>query len=76
MTQLNTKQNELNAHEQQLLNTVEESDGDEDDENERTRQSLSFHLAKNPAGTQGSPARGSVLQNLMTEQLQAELDNM
>ncbi len=67
VTQLNTEQNE---RAQQLLNVVEESDGDEDDENERTRQSVSFHLAKNPAGAQGSLARGSV------PQLQAELDYM
>ncbi len=32
--QLNAEQNEIDAHEQQLLNAVEESDGDDDDENE------------------------------------------
>ncbi len=34
VTQLNMEQNELDAHEQQLVNAVEESDRDEDDENE------------------------------------------
>ncbi|MCP3682093.1 MAG: hypothetical protein GY861_05320 [bacterium] len=46
MTQLNTEQNELDACEQQLLNTVKD---DDEDENEWTRQNLSAQLVtENP----------------------------
>ncbi len=37
------EQDELEAHEQQLLNTIE-NDEDDDEENERTRQSLNEQL--------------------------------
>ncbi len=72
--QLKMEQDELDMREQQLLNAVEESDGDDDDD--RTRQNLSDILAKKPTDGQVSPAKGPALPDLMNEQLQAKLDHM
>ncbi len=74
MKQLNVEQDELNACEQQMLNAVEELDGDDDDE--RTRQNLNDILAKNPTNGQVSPAKEPALPNPTNEQLQAKLDHM
>ncbi len=56
VTQLNAEQNELEAREQQLLNTVKD---DDEDENEQTRQNLSAQLRSSVQG-QGSPTKSPV----------------
>ncbi len=70
--QLNAEQNELEAHEQRLLNTGED---DDEDENERTRQNLNAQL-RNSAQGQGSPTKSPELMGLMNEQLKAKLEHM
>ncbi len=70
--QLNEEQNELEAHEQQLLNTVEDDDEDED---EQTRQNLSAQLRCSAQG-QGSPTKSPELTGPTNEQLKAELECM
>ncbi len=72
--QLKVEQDELEAYEQQLLNTIEE-DEDDDEENEQTRQSLNEQL-RNPMQGQGLPAGSPALTptDLTNEQLKAELE--
>ncbi len=70
---LNAEQNELDVHEHQLLNAVED---DDEDENEWIRQNLSDSLARSSAKGQESLTKGPVLTSPMNEQLRAELDRM
>ncbi len=73
--QLNAEQDKLDECEHQLSNAVEESDGEED-ENERTRQNNSHGLAKSSARGQESLTKDPVPWNPTSEQLRAELDHM
>ncbi len=75
VTWLNVEQNKLDACEQQVLNAVEELDGEEE-ENEWTRQNLSDNLAKSSVQGQESLTKSPVPSNLTSEQLRAKLDRM
>ncbi len=72
--QLKAEQDELEAHEQQLLNPAkDDDDGDNDEENERTRQSLNDQL-RNAALGQVSPTGSPMPTDPTNEQLKAELE--
>ncbi len=73
VTQLNVEQNELEACEQQLLNTAE--DDDDEDEDEQTRQNLSAQL-RNLVQGPGSLTKSPEPMGPMNEELQIELEHM
>ncbi len=75
--QLKAEQDEFDVQEQQLLNTVEDdADGHNDEENERTRQSLNVQLRNSVQGGQVLPTGSPMLTDPTNEQLKAELEHV